>query len=60
MTAMALTQPIETSSIMRANYRARADLLVDRLSAHPALKPYRPEGGMFIVLDVSGTGFKRQ
>lgn len=56
MTAMALTQPIETSSIMRANYRARADLLVDRLCAHPALKPYRPEGGMFIVLDVSGTG----
>ncbi|TPP07148.1 pyridoxal phosphate-dependent aminotransferase [Rhizobium glycinendophyticum] len=56
MTAMALTQPIETSRIMRGNYQSRADLMVDRLSAHPALRPHRPEGGMFIVLDVSGTG----
>jgi arginine:pyruvate transaminase len=56
MTAMALTHPIETSRTMRRNYQSRADLMVDRLSAHPALRPHRPEGGMFIVLDVSGTG----
>ncbi|KQW27991.1 aminotransferase [Rhizobium sp. Root274] len=60
MTAMALTQPIETSRIMRSNYQSRADLMVDRLSTHPALRPHRPEGGMFIVLDVSGTGLSGQ
>ncbi|PYB74089.1 MULTISPECIES: pyridoxal phosphate-dependent aminotransferase [Rhizobium] len=56
MTAMALTQPIGTSATMRANYQSRANLMVDRLSGSPALRPHRPEGGMFIVLDVSGTG----
>lgn len=56
MTAMALTQPIGTSKMMRENYQSRANLMVDRLSGNSALRPHRPEGGMFIVLDVSGTG----
>lgn len=56
MTAMALTQPIGTSTTMRENYQSRANLMVDRLSGNSALRPHRPEGGMFIVLDVSGTG----
>ncbi len=56
MTAMALTQPIGTSKMMRENYQSRANLMVDRLSANSALHPHGPEGGMFIVLDVSGTG----
>jgi arginine:pyruvate transaminase len=60
MTATALTQPISTSEQMRENYQCRANLMVDRLSGHPALRPHRPEGGMFIVLDVSGTGLTGQ
>ena len=60
MTAMALTQPIGTSETMRANYQSRATLMVDRLSQSPSLRPHRPEGGMFIVLDVSGTGLSGQ
>jgi arginine:pyruvate transaminase len=56
MTAMALTQPIGTSKTMRENYQSRANLMVNRLSGNSALRPHRPEGGMFIVLDVSGTG----
>jgi arginine:pyruvate transaminase len=60
MTAMALTQPIGTSKTMRENYRSRANLMVDRLSTNPALRPHRPEGGMFIIVDVSGTGLSGQ
>jgi arginine:pyruvate transaminase len=60
MTAMALTQPIGTSKMMRENYQSRANLMVDRLSGNSALRPHRPEGGMFIVLDVSGTGLSGQ
>jgi arginine:pyruvate transaminase len=60
MTALALTQPIGTSAAMRENYQARANLMVDRLSRTSTLRPHLPEGGMFIVLDVSGTGLNGQ
>ncbi|MDH4441226.1 MAG: pyridoxal phosphate-dependent aminotransferase [Rhizobium sp.] len=56
MTAMALTQPIGTAQTMRANYQSRAELMVNRLSHSPNLRTHLPEGGMFVVLDVSGTG----
>jgi arginine:pyruvate transaminase len=56
MTAMALTQPIETSGIMRTNYERRARLIATRLKSISTLKPIMPEGGMFIVVDVGATG----
>jgi len=60
MTAMALAQPIETSSIMRTNYERRARLMVNRLKAINTLRPIMPEGGMFIVVDVGASGLTGQ
>ncbi len=56
MTAMAVSQDFDTARIMRDNYRRRAELVVDALSASALLDPRMPEGGMFIVIDVSATG----
>ncbi|GEO86174.1 MULTISPECIES: pyridoxal phosphate-dependent aminotransferase [Alphaproteobacteria] len=56
MTAMALTQPFGTASVMRANYERRAKMMAEGLDHDGTLKPIMPEGGMFIVVDVSGTG----
>lgn len=60
MTAMALSHPFEAAEVMRANYERRARLLVDGLAAGSGLNPMMPEGGMFIVVDVSGTGLTGQ
>ena len=56
MTAMAVSQEFDTATTMRDNYRRRAELVVDALSASALLDPRMPEGGMFIVIDVSATG----
>ncbi len=56
MTAMAVSQPFETSTIMRANYTRRAALVCVILGDNGPLRPFMPEGGMFIVVDVSATG----
>ncbi len=56
MTAYALSHPIATSATMRASYRTRADQIFSILSGASGLTPYRPEAGMFIVVDVSATG----
>ncbi|MCM2476642.1 pyridoxal phosphate-dependent aminotransferase [Rhizobium sp. CG5] len=56
MTAMALTEPFETSTIMRGNYARRARLVDTMLNEAGILTPMMPEGGMFIVVDVSATG----
>ncbi|WP_454747950.1 pyridoxal phosphate-dependent aminotransferase [Ciceribacter selenitireducens] len=60
MTALALTQPFDTATVMRANYERRARLLADVLEREGTLKPMMPEGGMFIVVDVTGTGLAGQ
>jgi len=41
---------------MRAVYRRRRDVAVERLSRIPGLKCAPPEGGMFMLLDVRGLG----
>jgi arginine:pyruvate transaminase len=41
---------------MRADYRRRAAIIAEALEAIDGLTPYRPEAGMFILADVSGTG----
>jgi len=56
MTAMAISQPFETASIMRENYRRRANVVKTVLSGSNVLRPVMPEGGMFIVIDVAATG----
>ncbi len=56
MTAYALTHEIGTSAAMRSSFKARADLIVEHLSNVPGVRPLPPEAGMFILLDVAGTG----
>ena len=42
---------------MREIYRARRDTLYAAFSAIPGLEPLLPEAGMFMMLDVSGSGY---
>ncbi|WP_371347221.1 pyridoxal phosphate-dependent aminotransferase [Ancylobacter sp. IITR112] len=56
MTAHALDNPVGTSALMRTAYRRRAGLICTMLAQAPGLMPFPPEAGMFIVVDVSGTG----
>lgn len=56
MTAFALNSDLPTSARMRASYKRRATIFADRLEQLHGVKPFRPQAGMFIVLDVSGTG----
>lgn len=60
MTAMALSKPFDTAAVMRANYERRAKLVTESLNRSAALKAMMPEGGMFIVVDVSATGLAGQ
>lgn len=41
---------------MREAYQRRARLMVDRLANCPGVRAIQPEGGMFVLLDVRGTG----
>lgn len=56
MTAFALNSDIATSTQMRTDYKRRSNLFADRLAALPGLLPFRPQAGMFIIVDVSATG----
>ncbi len=56
MTAMAVSGEFDTAERMRETYRRRADLIIGRLAGHNAVRPMRPEAGMFLLVDVSGTG----
>jgi arginine:pyruvate transaminase len=41
---------------MKQAYRRRRDLAFQRLSGVPGLRPHNPESGMFMMVDVRGTG----
>ncbi|MEP3435224.1 MAG: pyridoxal phosphate-dependent aminotransferase [Hoeflea sp.] len=56
MTAFALNSDLPTSARMRASYKHRTTLFADTLEKIDGITPFRPQAGMFIVLDVSGTG----
>ncbi len=56
MAAYALTHDLPTASIMRAQYKARSELIVERLQGVAGIKPLMPEAGMFVLLDIGGTG----
>lgn len=56
MAAYALTHDIPTAGLLRDAYRRRARIVVDAVAPCPALKALPPEAGMFILIDVRGSG----
>lgn len=56
MTAYALTHDLPTAALMRLQYKTRADLVYSMLDSAAGLKVLAPEAGMFVLLDVAGTG----
>lgn len=56
MTAFALRSELPTAARMRADYKRRAALIADLLKPLSGVVAYRPQAGMFLIADVSGTG----
>ena len=56
MTTLALTRPTGTSALMRSNYLNRATRVSSALADTPGVVPLMPEAGMFILIDIAGTG----
>ncbi|MFK7945932.1 MAG: pyridoxal phosphate-dependent aminotransferase [Paracoccaceae bacterium] len=52
----ALTECAEQEAEVAARYKRRRDLCVAALANQPGLRVSPPEGGMYIMLDVRGTG----
>lgn len=52
----ALTRDLPEAAALREDYRRRATLLAGLLTAAPRCSVTPPEGGMFVLLDVRGTG----
>lgn len=42
---------------MRDIYRRRCNIVLDKLAGAPGLHPIAPEGAMYVLLDVTGTGY---
>jgi aspartate/methionine/tyrosine aminotransferase len=53
---VALEQDLAEVEVMRTTYRRRRDTAVARLNQVPGLKCLSPDAGMFMMLDVRGTG----
>ena len=53
---LALTRELEEVGAMERAYRARRDLACARLNACPGLACQWPQGGMYAMVDVRGTG----
>jgi arginine:pyruvate transaminase len=53
---VALEQDLAEVEVMRTTYRRRRDMVVSRLNQVPGLKCLSPDAGMFMMLDVRGTG----
>jgi arginine:pyruvate transaminase len=52
----ALTGPQDICALLRTTYRQRRDALLDGLASCATLRPFRPDGGMFVLVDISRTG----
>ncbi|HEY4163984.1 MAG TPA: aminotransferase class I/II-fold pyridoxal phosphate-dependent enzyme [Dongiaceae bacterium] len=52
----ALSEPAPMVDAMRDAYRRRRDAAMAQLNQVPGLKVHEPEAGMFMMLDVRGTG----
>jgi arginine:pyruvate transaminase len=59
-TLPALTSELPEAAALREDYRTRATLLSGMLAAAPNCRVTPPEGGMFVLLDVRGTGLGSQ
>ena len=55
-TLTALTSDLPETSTMKAEIRARRDLVCDLLSNLPGLECLRPDAGMFVMVDVRSSG----
>jgi arginine:pyruvate transaminase len=53
---VALRGELPEVAALHEDYRRRAALMSDTLSAAPRCRVVRPEGGMFVLLDVRGSG----
>lgn len=56
----AIEQCAEEAARIRDLYRARRDLVCDGLAGVAGLRAHRPEGGMFVMLDIRETGLSAQ
>ena len=52
----ALRDDLPEVAALREDYRARAALMSELLAGAPGCRAIPPEGGMFVLLDVRGTG----
>jgi len=53
---VALTEDLPEVAALHGDYRRRGALMSDTLAAAPNCRVVRPEGGMFVLLDVRGSG----
>ena len=54
--AFALEREFDEIDAMKAAFRARRDLVVERIDAAAPLRAVRPEGSMFVLIDVRDSG----
>ena len=47
----------EDVEAMRDAYHRRCNIVLDKLSGAPGLHPIAPQGAMYVLLDVTGTGY---
>ena len=52
----ALTASLGEAAVMRNAYKARRDLVFEHLQDAPKLSCHLPEGGMYMMIDIRGTG----
>ena len=52
----ALSREYDEIAVMRAAFRERRDLLVERINAMPRIGCRKPEGSMFLMIDVRESG----
>lgn len=57
---VALEAELPELDAMRQAYRQRRDLVCESLSACPGLRALRPDGGMFVMVDIRETGLSAQ
>ncbi|WP_416739493.1 pyridoxal phosphate-dependent aminotransferase [Pseudomonas sp. NFX71] len=57
---VALDGNLPEVAMMREEYRQRRDLVCASLNACPGLRAVRPDGGMFVMVDVRQTGLTAQ
>ncbi|RCL22576.1 arginine--pyruvate aminotransferase AruH [Pseudomonas sp. AFG_SD02_1510_Pfu_092] len=57
---VALEQQLPELDAMREAYRQRRDLVCEQLADCPGIKVLKPDGGMFVMVDIRATGLSAQ